>query len=137
MLIITIIILVTNSQTLFIGCFNSSFGCCFGCYPLLQVLLPETHLYLCVFFNSSILCLFSFLLRAVRHSLQSAFFLCRIIKLEGALEIIQSKHFLLVLRKLRSWEVKVPCYYVWNLPIIHLQQISQTDWKGWNRKDIV
>lgn len=135
MLIITVILL-TNSQILFIGCFSSLFGCCVGYYPLLWVLLPETTFLLC-FFNPSILCLFSFLLRAIRHSLQSAFFLCRIIKLEGTLEIIQSKHFLLVFRKLRSWEVKVSCYCVWSLPIIHLQQISQTDWKGWNRKDIV
>lgn len=104
---------------------------CFKSYSL------KLNLSSCVFFNPSILCLFSFLLRAVRHSLQSAFFLYRIIKLEGTLEIIQSKHFLLVLRKLRSWEVKVSCYCVWSLPITHLQQISQTDWKGWNRKDIV
>lgn len=41
--------------------------------------------------------------------------------------IIQSKYFLLVLRKLRLWEVKVSCCCVWRLPIIHLQRSSQTD----------
>lgn len=124
MLATTNIILLTNSQTLFIGCFSSPFGCCFKCLSVALSLTAQnsTYIFLVLFQPfSTILCLFSFLLWAVWHFLQPAFFLCRIMKLEGILEIIQSQHFLWVLRKLRPWEVKVSCCCIWSLPIIHLQ----------------
>lgn len=102
-----ITILLTNSQTLFYWLLQ------FLIWLLLQVLfvasslIPWNFPYLSLGsfqpFNT-LLCLFSFLLWAVWHSLQSASFY-RIIKLEGTLEIIQCKHFLWVLRKLRPWEV--------------------------------
>jgi hypothetical protein len=97
--------------------------CCFKSYSL-ELYLP---LFLFFLFNPSVLhyvfCLFSFLLWAIWCSLQPAFFLCRIINLEGTLEIIQCKPFLLVLRKLGAWEVKVLCCYVWNILTTFLQQL--------------
>lgn len=105
-------------------------------FIFLPRILLTFSLVLCKPFNT-VLYSFSFLLWAVWRSLQHAFFLCRIIKLEGTLEIILFKHFLLVLRKLRPWEVKVSCSCVWSLSVTHLQQSSQADWKGWSRKDLV
>lgn len=139
------IIFACNKNPVNVGCHYYSLNkLTYPLYWLLQLLIwlllqeltfasslsPQNSTYLsfvlCKPFNT-ILCPISFLLWAVWHSLQHAFFLCRVIKLEGTLEIIQSKYFLLVLRKLRLWEVKVSCCCVWSLPIIHLQRSSQTD----------